>query len=149
MARGTAPRRIACALVLAACGAIGWDDPASQGVRALDRYDTRTRLEDFTRDVRRREEVLRARRSGDPGAIPRLEQTWHEQDALTELRRDADKRAIEQSVERTKPALESEASSPPGRVVPDASQEFRQKLETIERREQLERLEQTTRPVSP
>jgi hypothetical protein len=150
MARGTAPRWIACALALAACGALGWDDPASQGVRSLDRYDGRARLEDFTRDVRRREEVLQARRSGDPGAIPRLERIWRQQDALTDQRRDADKRAIEQSVEGTKPVLDREPGPPPGHVErDDASQEFRQKLEAIERHEQLERLEQQTHPAPP
>src|SRR5690606_40112424 len=68
--------------------------------RRTGEIERRTRIEDLHRSEQRRREALRARGSGDPAAVRRLEERWRARDALRDLERDRERERLEDDVRR-------------------------------------------------
>lgn len=153
MSRSAALAAAILALALASPGAAGAADPASGGLRRLQSYEQRTRLQDLSTGVRRRFEADRLRARGDPAALERARRRWRAEDRRLDFQRDREREAIERRVdaeERIERAAERLPGPGPARAPGSTASraEFERKLADVERRERLERLRRDTAPLS-
>jgi hypothetical protein len=156
-------RTAACLAALLFASAGAWAGPpapadgnaTTEGLRRLDAYEVQTRLEDQSTAAQRRSELQRLESVGNPDAAAQARARWRQEDARQDAARDRELDAIARSVrsEQSRPAPGTGApgtttATPPGPHVttPNA---FEQRLETIERRQDLERLRRDTTPKPP